>query len=153
MPEWIKNWFSNFNELEVPITAQGITYYTVENFFQAMKTTDHALRILIANMSPGSAKKFCGRKNKEFKLRDGWDDIKLDVMLWALRKKFAPGTKALKQLLDTGTEIIVEKNNWHDCYWGSCQCERCKDIPHLNNLGILLMQIRVDAMIKEADRV
>ena len=151
MTEWIKNWFSNFNELEVPIVAQGITYHTVEAFFQAMKTTDLTLRKLIAAMQPGAAKRFCGRKNKEFKLRDGWDEIKLDVMLWALRKKFAPGTKAYLQLLQTGTEIIIEKNNWHDNYWGSCVCERCKDIPHLNNLGILLMQIRVDAMMKEAE--
>lgn len=36
---YIRNWFSNMLEFDRPLRHQGIKYRTVENFYQAMKTT------------------------------------------------------------------------------------------------------------------
>jgi ribA/ribD-fused uncharacterized protein len=111
---WIKNWFSNFLPNDKPFKYQGMLLYTVENFFQAMKTLDIEERKLIASATPSKAKKL-GRK---VKLREYWESIKLEVMEYALRIKFAPRTSWYTKLMATGNEEIVELNNWNDVYWG-----------------------------------
>lgn len=132
------NWFSNFLPLDKPIRFKGgLQFTTVENFFQAMKTLDHSDRSKIAAMSPGESKRY----GQKVKLRADWEDIKLEVMEYGLRKKFAPGTSWHRQLMESRGEI-VEWNWWHDNYWGSCTCSRCKDEPGENHLGRLLMKIR-----------
>jgi ribA/ribD-fused uncharacterized protein len=146
MSKWIRNWFSNFNKLAKPIRAQGIEYHTVENFFQAMKTTDIEERYKIAAMSPWEAKRHCSRKNKNFKLREDWEEIKLNVMEWALRRKYRRGTPDHTQLMESTEKSIIEFNNWHDNIWGQCTCKRCSDgqefDPANDYLGRLLTQIR-----------
>ena len=126
---------------EKPIRGQGIEYWTVENFYQAMKTKDLSERAKIAKMTPKEAKRYCGKHNKAFKLREDWDQIKIDVMEWALVRKFVPGTNDYDKLMTTKGEI-VEWNNWHDNFWGQCKCDRCKNIKGKNTLGKLLMKIR-----------
>jgi predicted NAD-dependent protein-ADP-ribosyltransferase YbiA (DUF1768 family) len=56
---YIKNWFSNLLPLDTPFTYQGITFSTVENFYQAMKLPKDnvSARRSIAAMSPYAAKK------------------------------------------------------------------------------------------------
>ncbi len=147
MTKYTRNWFSNYEPCEVPFTAQGITYYTVEAFFQAMKTHDIQERRKVAAMSPSEAKRYCGPRNKQFKLRDDWETIKNDVMLYALRKKFLLGTADHAKLLATNDKPIVEWNNWHDNIWGECNCITCVKAanfcgPAQNRLGKLLMQLR-----------
>lgn len=143
---WIKNWFSNFNRMETPIRAQGIEYWTTENFFQAMKTKDANERAKIAAMSPAEAKRYCSKKNPSFKLREDWEQIKLAVMEWALRRKYRTGTSDNAQLIASTERRIVEYNNWHDNTWGQCTCKRCSDgqefTPATDHLGRLLTQIR-----------
>lgn len=131
---WIQNWFSNFLPLDQPFTYKdGITYTTVENFFQAMKTKDLELRKQIAAATPSQAKKL-GRK---LQLRENWQDISLQVMEYALRIKFAPGTSWYDKLMATGDEEIVEWSNWGDRRWG-----KTLDGVGENQLGKLLMKIR-----------
>ena len=135
---WIKNWFSNFQPFEVPLRYDQYVFTTPEHFYQAMKSEKHGYRLMVSFMGvPGQAKK-AGNK---VELRPDWEDIKLDVMEAALRYKFQPGTKWHDQLMST-TEDIVERNNWHDNFWGDCECDRCNDAPGLNHLGELLMKIR-----------
>lgn len=133
--------FSNFQELEIPFQYQGLWFKTVEHFYAAMKTKDFQLRMKIANMDyPAQAKKYAAA----IPLRPDWNDIKLDVMEYGLRKKFLPGTKHLEDLL-AHTEDIVEWNKWHDNFWGECLCNRCQARPEViaqNNLGKLLMKLR-----------
>lgn len=132
--------FSNFLPFDEPLVDEdGIEYRTVENYFQAMKTTDKELRKKIAALSPGEAKK-AGRK---LELRSDWEKIKEDIMLFALRWKFRPGTKWAQKLLATGKEEIIEYNTWHDNYWGCCTCTTCKGTGQ-NRLGFLLMKVRAD---------
>ncbi len=105
---------------------------TVEHYFQYMKTpsTEEGFGILNAS-TPGEAKRL-GRKCF---IRDDWEEVKNQVMLNALRKKFS--NPELKQkLLDTGAEFLVEGNHWNDTYWGVCEGKG------RNMLGTLLMQVR-----------
>ena len=97
-----------------------------------MKTLDINQRRAIANAStPGLAKKM----GRSVSLRPDWEDIKDDVMLEGLYRKFADDELA-DWLLDTGDEELVEGNWWHDRYWGVC------DGVGQNKLGKLLMKVR-----------
>lgn len=145
MGKWIDNWFSNYARLDEPFRfSDGLEFWTVENFFQAMKTTDFELRKKIAAMTPGEAKKFCSARENNFPLRSGWQHLRIQVMEFALRKKFAPNSKWAEQLLATGDEEIIEFNNWHDCTWGHCVCKNCEAKYKRNLLGKLLITIRED---------
>ena len=110
---------------------------TVEHYFQYMKTPsmEEGIGILAAN-TPGEAKRL-GRKCH---LHKDWEQIKDEVMLTALRKKFTiPELK--KKLIATGDKELIEGNLWHDCFWGVCHCNKCNHRGK-NHLGKLLMQVR-----------
>lgn len=121
-----------------PITYDGITYPTMEHYFQAMKTTDQAKRKEIANLETPSMAKRAGRM---VDLRPEWEGIKMNVMRVGLRQKFAEGTTLRQKLLATRGEDLEEGNTWHDCYWGKCYCSRCGG-HGMNRLGSLLMEVR-----------
>lgn len=120
------------------ISDGNIIFPTVEHYFQAAKTlnmTDY--EAIAAAGSPGQAK----RLGRNVELREDWEEIKEQVMLDALRKKFEkPAFRAM--LLSTGDEELIEGTTWHDNTWGNCTCERCKNIEGQNKLGKLLMQVR-----------
>lgn len=121
-----------------PITVDGIIFPTVEHLFQATKTVSLVEREKIAAAAtPGQAK----RLGRNVILCDNWEEIKDDVMLNALRLKFAI-LPLREKLLATGNEELVEGNTWHDNIWGNCSCDRCKKIEGQNKLGKLLMQVR-----------
>lgn len=135
-----KEWAFLSNYYPQEIEFEGITYPTNEHFFQAMKTLDINKRRAIANAStPGLAKKM----GRSVSLRPDWEDIKEDVMLEGLYRKFANDELA-DWLLDTGDEELVEGNFWQDNFWGVCYCEKCRTqgIQGQNHLGKLLMKVR-----------
>ena len=78
---WIKNWFSNMEKFDKPLVYKGISYCTVENFYQAMKIKDVHERKKISLMNPYAAKKYV----RTLVIRDDWHDIKLKVMEFAIR--------------------------------------------------------------------
>lgn len=120
------------------ITVDGIEFPTVEHLFQAAKTVSLVEREKIAAaVTPGQAK----RLGRNVILCDNWEEIKDDVMLNALRLKFAI-LPLREKLLATGDEELIEGNTWHDNTWGNCSCDRCKNIKGQNKLGKLLMQVR-----------
>jgi ribA/ribD-fused uncharacterized protein len=133
---WVYNWFSNM-ELD-PITIDGITYPSVENYYQGMKSGHPKILQIFSKLPPYQAKK----EGKRLKLRDDWEQIKFDVMEKALRIKFAPGTSWYTKLKATEGEI-VEWNNWGDKIWG-----KTLNGEGENNLGKILMKIR-DEQIKK----
>ena len=135
-----KEWafLSNFYPQEIEF--EGIIYPTNEHFFQAMKTLDTNKRRAIANApTPGLAKKM----GRSVSLRPDWEDIKEDVMVEGLYRKFANDELA-DQLLGTGDEELVEGNFWQDNFWGVRYCEKCRaqGIQGQNHLGKLLMKVR-----------
>lgn len=126
-----KNRFlSNFYKCK--FYTEGITYSSVEHYFQAQKAIDpHWFDLIAFASSPGEAKKIGGR----CPLRPNWEQIKDDIMLQGLRKKFLiPNLQ--KKLLQTGDAVLVEGNSWGDRYWG-VYLKKGK-----NKLGKLLMQVR-----------
>lgn len=121
-----------------PIEVSGITYPTVEHAFQALKTIDVEERKKIAAAStPGKAKAM----GRAVTLRQDWEEVKVDIMMIALRAKFKDPVLR-KKLLDTDDAYLVEGTVWHDNEWGSCNCDRCKNIIGKNKLGNALMAIR-----------
>lgn len=113
---------------------EGIYWPTVEHYFQAQKFEDAAYREKIRKAySPKQAKSL--GQARAFPIRSDWEEVKEQIMLYALRRKFAhPRLKTM--MLETGKRFLVE-NSPFDSYWG------CG--PHgegKNRLGHLLMVVR-----------
>ncbi len=126
---------SNFYRLSVPLRYEGVSFPTVEHAYQAAKTLNIADREAIARLdTPGAAKRY-GRILKP--LRPNWDNIRIEIMYTLLTEKFKdPFLRSC--LLATGTEELVEGNDWRDRFWGVYAGEG------ENHLGQLLMRIRAE---------
>ena len=138
--KYICDWFSNMLPFEESLVYEGITYKTVENFYQAMKLPRSCqdLRGEIAAKSPFDAKKSI-RDRERYQWDANWTQEKaLKVMEFALKHKFKKGTDWARKLDLTEDWEIVEWSNWQDFWWG-------KDIQTeegQNHLGKLIMKIR-----------
>ena len=71
--------------------------------------------------------------------RSDWDAVKDDIMLKALRCKFAQHTDLMNLLWETGEREIIEHTT-NDSYWADGGGLG----RGLNKLGKLLMQVRGD---------
>lgn len=144
------SWASNFS-------LHGFWYDNIwfpsnEHFFAAMKTLNREHRIAISKAAKSWIAKRMGSPNgyKGFKieLRDDWNEIRDDVMLYGLRKKISNHPFIARKLVATYPEQLIEGNWWHDNYWGDCSCQRCKNIPGLNKLGKLWEKVRLELINK-----
>ena len=112
---------------------------TSEHFFQAAKffTTDreYAEEIRLAKTPKEAATLGRGRSKP---LRNDWEEIKDDVMLYALLCKFNNNDDAHSVLLGTGDEQLIEDAPY-DSYWGIGSAQGGKG---KNMLGILLCETR-----------
>ena len=139
-----KNWFSNFEPFDLPLVGDGISYNTVEHYYQAHKSLVHSVKQHIASQPSASMAKRAGRM---VVLRPDWEEKKNLIMGIALNYKFKPTSSwGLRLRITTGE--IVEYNNWHDVYWGICTCSKCCNTGK-NMLGIMLMNIRARNLEKE----
>lgn len=129
---------SNFWPAEVWL--EGVSYPSVENAYQAAKTTSLALREPFRTYSAAEAKKHSHR----LVVRPDWEQIKLGVMQALLEQKFLKGSELRAKLEKTRGKLLVEGNWWHDNFWGDCSCiTRANCVtPGMNHLGRLLMEIR-----------
>ena len=126
------SFLSNF--YETPVVYEGIRYRNAEAAFQSAKLADKKERLQFQKLTGAQAKAL----GKTVKLRDDWDDIKLSVMYDVVDAKFANNESLRTSLIWTGTQDIVEGNNWGDTYWGVCRGKG------ENHLGKILMAIRKD---------
>jgi len=125
-------WASNFAPVQV--TLDDLIYPSVEHAYQAAKTDNPRLRMVIANAGTASDARHLGRRLTPAL---DWDERRDMVMLDLLKQKFNT-PKYMALLLATGDEELVEWNTWRDRYWG-------KDIhtgEGQNTLGRMLMYIR-----------
>lgn len=147
---------SNFYAAKVRL--DGEEYPTVEHAYQAAKVDFNEMRQVYfpgrgfgcrrwrecIRAATGASRARALGKRPELPLRDGWDEMRLNVMHLLLLQKFSHDTLAgqllLGRLLLTENEELVEGNWWHDTYFGVCRCSRCP--PGENHLGKLLMTIR-----------
>lgn len=118
-----------------PVDLDGKTWPTTEHYFQAQKFTDaqSAERIRMT-ASPMIAARL-GR-SRSVPIRPDWEQVKEEIMLTALRAKFAQHGNLREMLLATGHARIIEHTT-KDRYWGDGG-----DGQGLNRLGELLMRVR-----------
>lgn len=122
---------------------------SVEHRFQAAKAVYPDQRDwVLAAPTAGEAK----RRGQHVVLRPDWEQVKAEVMLNAVRAKFADSSLEEK-LLATDDAELVEGNDWHDNEWGDCVCggTDCR-APGKNRLGQFLMQVRKELRTSFADR-
>lgn len=113
------------------LTLYGKTYQNAEAAFHAQKTFDLSVKSQFQNLPPNEAK----RLGRQIKLREDWEEIKVEVMEHVIRAKFSePDLQDM--LLDTGDAILIEGNTWGDKFWGVC------DGNGLNMLGKTIMKVR-----------
>lgn len=123
--------------LEVPITYDGIAYYSVESFYFAMKTTDKTKRKKIAQKNLNVSSAAVKGISKSIQPRKNWEILKWEVLLYALRRKFQI-KRFRAALLKTENLYIEESNWWGDTYYGvSHETQR-----GFNILGHMLMHVR-----------
>jgi ribA/ribD-fused uncharacterized protein len=153
-------WASNFSPAEVKLwaTATGMvfssdpqpgsfnpteSYQSVEHGYHAAKFLDPRIRekFQMLGLSPGQAKGLAENLRQKGKVRADWKDVQIEVMRGLLKQKFTYSILRRK-LLSTFSAELVEGNTWHDNFWGDCVCDECADVPGLNHLGRLLMEIR-----------
>jgi hypothetical protein len=134
--------FSNFYNCKTPITikrfGRKFSARNVEVLFQALKSTDIETFEHILTLQPGQAKRFA----RKIKLRDDWEEVKLNVMFKLVSLKFKNNPELMNELLSTPNEKLVEFNIWHDNFWGNCICDKCKNIKGEDNLGKILRKIK-----------
>lgn len=128
--KWIKNWFSNM--VVDPIYIEARLWPSVENYYQAMKSTDRDVQEIIRAASPSGAKSL----GKKVILRKDWEQIKESKMKHALSIKFS-NMPWFDLLMATNDTQLIEWNNWGDKYWGVTENGVGK-----NRLGVLLMELR-----------
>ena len=136
------------NMYETPITYGGLTYRSVENAFQAAKTSNQALQREFTDISPADAR----TKGRSLELTPEelavWEDRKDAIMRELLRIKFS--NPALRQqLLNTKDALFNHANTWGDQYWGTVLITNEDGTQHydgLNKLGVMLRETRDNLM-------
>jgi hypothetical protein len=131
-----------------PVRMGGILFPTSEHAYQAMKSElDSVWTNVSLCATPGEAK----RMGRAIRLRPNWEQIKDLIMLEIVRRKFCTNPELAKKLLATGEQLLIEGNNWHDNYWGSCQCAKCGN-KGKNRLGEILMRVRKEIQAGSVDQ-
>jgi N-glycosidase YbiA len=125
--------FSNF--AAYPFELDGVTWPTVEHYFQAQKFvgTSHVeeLRLVASPMVVARMGRSRARP-----LRPDWNEAKDDIMRRAVLRKFETHAGIRDLLLATGDAELIEKTT-SDYYWG---CGT--DGTGKNMLGKILMEVR-----------
>ena len=118
----------------------------IEAEFQAAKTHDEQERAFVLRLTPSQSKKAGGKRGLKLPdgttfrvtLRKDWEDVKEEVMLGLLRRKFGTHEKLREILLGTGDEHIEEGNQHGDKVWGTVNG------VGENKLGKALMRVRAE---------
>jgi ribA/ribD-fused uncharacterized protein len=117
----------------VPIELGSVEYPSSEHAYQAAKTKDRTMRRKIACKKTAWEAK---RLGQQVKLREDWEERKVEIMYRILRAKFTQHKELKQKLLDTGDAELIEGNSWKDYEWGVCEGKG------KNLLGKLLMLLR-----------
>ena len=123
---------SNFYSVDIELDSEH--YFSVEHAYQASKTLNPLRRKVIQAHPDPKVAKYEGNR---VELRSNWNEIRVEVMKQLLRYKFFYHPDLATRLLDTGSEELVEVNDWGDLFWGTDRQGNGE-----NTLGKLLMGIR-----------
>lgn len=127
------SFLSNF--YPAPIVFERIRFPTAEHAYQAAKTRDPNIKMMVARAAtPGRAK----RLGQRIPIRPDWERIKVDVMHKIVRIKFLNYPELAEKLINTGDRCLIEGNDWNDTFWGvDSQTGEGR-----NTLGNILMMVR-----------
>lgn len=84
-------------------------------------------------------------KGKPFReqSREDWDEVRIDVMRWCLRAKFAFHFKRFGGLLDSTAGKDIVEDSHKDRFWGAVREKGNSEVLFgCNVLGKLLMELR-----------
>lgn len=127
------------------VEFDGEEYGSSEHLYQALKSNDTRWHKLIREQEDPHKTKTLYRKcltktpdlfGEKFGFRKDWDDVRKELMFIIVYLKFTQNKELRDKLLNTKDEILVERNDWGDTYWGECKG------GGKNNLGKILMNIR-----------
>lgn len=120
----------------------GVVYSSVENAYQACKCANPYDRAKFLYIKASEAK----RLGRIIPIRANWNDLRLDIMLRLVRRKFED-PKLASLLLETGAEEIQEGNWWGDTFWGTVNG------VGENHLGLILMQVRDEVKVTKRTKI
>ena len=129
-------YLSNFYPAK--FTLIDIEFSNVEQYFQYMKAmffNDIETANKILQTSSPSIAKSLGREVENFDEYE-WERKNIQIMYDGVLAKFLQNKDLAYNLLQTGSSLLVEGNQWQDDYWGVVNGEG------QNNLGIILMRVR-----------
>ena len=126
------SWLSNMHQCAIPLN--GEVWPSVENYYQSRKTNIPSEQKIFLSCTPSQAKAYWKGKQP----RDPTFYAKrIKYMEEAVYAKFSQNMYLKAKLLQTGSMELVEGNWWGDTFWGVCDTK-----GGLNNLGIILMNVR-----------
>ena len=147
------NYFYLSNFYEAPVRIGKFTFKTSEAAFQAAKyqamvggekdKSDYVETIL--NAKTANDTKQLGKRVAIDTVV--WDAIKVRHMRDIVRAKFDQNHDLRAKLMQTGSGILVEGNDWGDIFWGRCNGRG------MNVLGVILMELRGYYYWKDMDQV
>ena len=127
--------FSNFSDFGF-LDEDGVYWPTSEHYFQAQKFASKQLREKIRLYHSPLDAALEGRKSNN-PLRDDWEQVKDDIMLYAVYQKFSQNS-VLKDLLLSTNDLEIVEHTVNDSYWGDGG-----DGSGKNMLGQILMRVRL----------
>ena len=100
-------WFLS-NMSEYPVVYEGLLYRNSEAAYQAAKFINPKTKALFLDLDGFEAKKL--GKSRNFTMRKDWEEVKYDIMYKIVLAKFKQNVAALRRLLATGEQEIIEGN-------------------------------------------
>jgi hypothetical protein len=138
----IEKWKDFSNLAPYPIYIEGENWKSTEHYYQYKKfeKVDLEFAIKLKNLeSPKEVKKLSLQNNNFPK---NWKDIKVEILKYAIFKKFERYENLQKLLISTGKEILIEANV-EDYFWGEGA-----DGSGKNMMGKILMEVRLNLQNK-----
>ncbi len=129
--------FSNF--YRASFTFDNRVWPTSEHCYQAFKYDNFEIQEKIRlSKTPRIAADLGRDSNNGYKIKENWDDIKVDIMEKVVTAKFSQNNELKELLLSTKNRKIVEHSKT-DFFWADG-----KDGSGKNMLGEVLMEVRED---------
>ena len=119
-----------------PFSDGSKIWPTSEHYFQAQKFLVPEIQEKIRQIASPMDAALEGR-NRQNPLRKDWEDVKDDIMRYAVREKFRQNPEILEKLIATSDAELLEHTK-NDHYWADGG-----DGSGKNMLGKILMETRV----------
>ena len=128
--------FSNFSPH--PIELAGVSWATVEHYYQAHKFLGTKFEYLMAEIQAAPSPELAAKigRNPDYQTHLDWNLDKCAVMYRAVLQKFSTHLDIQQILVETIDAEIIEDSPV-DYFWG-CGIDR----SGINHLGRILMQVR-----------